>query len=78
VLATRLIGAGVDAVVAFPFPLTQEEVVASSQKLYQELAEGKSVRVAAQAVRGRIARGRPWSRPAVHMRQPCDMRLLKP
>jgi hypothetical protein len=77
VLAPRLLGAGVQAVVAFPYPLTVEDAALASRRLYEELVAGESVRVAVQEAR-RALRRVPWSRPALFMRSPADVRLVSP
>jgi hypothetical protein len=71
-LALRLIGAGVAAVVAFPYPLRADDAVKGSKKLYSELATGSPIRVAVQ--RARLSVGH-WFRPALYLRRPSDLRV---
>jgi hypothetical protein len=73
VLAPSLLDGGVEAVIAFQFPLTPGEAVAYSNRLYEELATGRSIRVAVQESRKRLL---PWSRPALFMARPADSRLV--
>ena len=73
VLAPPLLDGGVEAVIAFQFPLTPDDAVAYSKRLYEELANGQSIRVAVQESRKRLP---PWSRPALFMARPADSKLV--
>jgi hypothetical protein len=77
VLAPPLLDAGVDAVVAFPFPLLPIDAQVAASSLYEALAAGRPVREAVQEAR-RALRRAPWSRPALFMRSPADVFLVRP
>ena len=73
--AMTLIAAGVQGVVAFPYPLTQEVAVKAATRLYQQLDKGLPFRVAVQDTR-RHLREAPWSRPALFLLRPSDLALV--
>jgi hypothetical protein len=70
-----LVNAGVEAVVAFPFPVIRQDVAAAIEGLYKQLDDGMPIRLAVQHSR-RLLRTAPWSRGALFMRRPSDLRLV--
>jgi hypothetical protein len=73
--AMPLLNQGVEAVVAFPYPLTGNIASKAASGLYERLAAGVPIRTAVQELR-RSERASPWSRPALFMRRPSDIALV--
>jgi len=72
--AMTLINSGVQAVVAFPYPLAADTAARASNWLYERLDAGVPIRLAIQDTR-RFLRAAPWSRPALFMRRPSDLAM---
>lgn len=70
-----LVNAGVEAVVAFPYPVARQDVATAVEELYTKLDAGLPIRLAVQHSR-RLLRTAPWSREALFMRRPSDLRLV--
>ncbi len=76
-LAMTLVDAGVQAVVAFPYPLTDELAGKAWTRMYEQLDAGAQIRVAVQdARRSSSLRSSPWSRPALFMARPSPAALV--
>jgi hypothetical protein len=73
--AMPLLNQGVEAVVAFPYPLSGNIASKAAAGLYERLASGMPIRTAVQELR-RSERASPWSRPALFMRRPSDIALV--
>jgi Trypsin-like peptidase domain/CHAT domain len=73
--AMTLIGSGVQAVVAFPYPLAADIALKASNRLYERLDAGVPMREAIQDTR-RLLRASPWSRPALFLCRPSDLALV--
>lgn len=74
-LAATLLNTGIEAIVAFPYPLAREDAATAINKLYEQLDDGLPIRLAVQRSR-QLLRSAPWSRPALFMRRPSDLRLV--